>query len=418
MQDISAFIKKHNRGYKKNLGRQSRILIERLFSCMQKGRESYRAAIASSSIKKESLSTLPTGNNYHLISNNIRKTIGELTVFTKQEFALGSRIIRIFSCKEGSASENANSLSVEEEKEEQEEEESIYIWLYLADHFSDKMCSDTLDVYLYFTDLAKILPEIDDEIITSDHANTAFTYACKKENEIYVYRREEWFKVFIHETFHSLGIDFALMEEEGYVSEIVRPSNASIYRVHITDLRFYESYTETWAEILQVMFYAFRAETSSALQMKRFETQLFEYEAPFSVFQCVKVLDHYSMMYGDLFDKTRAKAYKESTPVFSYYIIKSVFMNYASEFIEWCMDNNRSSAPFFLFFTKTQQNVKSLIGFLRTYCKTAEYLAKIEAMDLVVDRKVAFFFETKRNKKNEERVDIYETMRMTCTDVM
>jgi hypothetical protein len=89
------------------------------------------------------------------------------------------------------------------------------------------------------------------------------------------------------------------------------------------------------------------------------------------------------MTYTDLFDGRLARKYREDTPVLAYYIIKSVFMNHASEFMEWCMDHN--PGPFFLFFKKTPENIRALVEFLRTHCKTAEYLEKIDRMDAVLE---------------------------------
>ena len=52
-----------------------------------------------------------------------------------------------------------------------------------------------------------MLPERNTEILDTNHVNTAFAYQCSPEGEIVIYREEEWMKVFIHETFHSFGLD-------------------------------------------------------------------------------------------------------------------------------------------------------------------------------------------------------------------
>jgi hypothetical protein len=376
------FIKKYNRGYGKKMSQQSRLLVTRLMSHMENGRMDYKKI--AHTIQKETVSKLPTGGKYHLIDENIRAKIDELDVFTKREFVVSSsvssnvsRTIRIFSCRKHDEHKTEDPC--------EQEMESIYIWFYLANHFAGKTCSNKLDIYLYMTDLQKMLPERDGEVLSADHANTAFTFACNISeagdlpNEIYVYRQEEWFKVFLHETFHSLGIDFAAMPQEPSAAEIT----GTIYRVPVTDLRFYETYTESWAELMQVMIHAFLHGESNSERISLFETHIFEHEAPFAVFQTVKILNHYSMTYTDLFDGRLARKYREDTPVLAYYIIKSVFMNHASEFMEWCMDHN--PGPFFLFFKKTPENIRALVEFLRTHCKTAEYLEKIDRMDAVLE---------------------------------
>jgi hypothetical protein len=245
-----------------------------------------------------------------------------------------------------------------------------------------------------------MLPENDGEIIEADNANTAFTFACNLpgktgKNEIYVYRLEEWFKVFVHETIHSFGIDFASMNQMDVQSRICEQD---IYRVPCKDLRFYESYTETWAELIQCMFAVFieRLNKLSPEPVSMLEEYVYGCEAPFSAFQCTKVLDHFGLAYSDLFNGAAA-SYKESTPVFAYYVIKSVFMNHADEFIQWTMENNGGS----LQFKKLATNVNKLADLLKRLCKTDKYLAKMDEMDAVLDGKL-------------DNVLLGETMRMSC----
>ena len=47
------------------------------------------------------------------------------------------------------------------------------------------------------------LPENKTDILDQVNCNTAVTYACAVNGECLIYRKEEWFKVFIHETFHA-----------------------------------------------------------------------------------------------------------------------------------------------------------------------------------------------------------------------
>ena len=68
-------------------------------------------------------------------------------------------------------------------------------------------CAKKLDIYLYFTPFKKTLPTRNTEILNVKHVNTAFAFQCAPSGEIVIYRKEEWMKVFIHETFHSFGLD-------------------------------------------------------------------------------------------------------------------------------------------------------------------------------------------------------------------
>ena len=48
-------------------------------------------------------------------------------------------------------------------------------------------------------------------MISENHCNSAVTTSCTPHGEIILYRTEEFIKVFIHETFHTLGLDFSNM---------------------------------------------------------------------------------------------------------------------------------------------------------------------------------------------------------------
>ena len=69
-------------------------------------------------------------------------------------------------------------------------------------------------IYLYMTPFEKFLPECSITVIGPDNVNSGISYVCPEDGEIVIYRREEWFKVFIHETFHALGLDFASMKQD------------------------------------------------------------------------------------------------------------------------------------------------------------------------------------------------------------
>ena len=69
-----------------------------------------------------------------------------------------------------------------------------------------------------------------------------------------MYRTEEWFKVFLHETMHSLGIDFSsisITDESNMTKKLI---DTCFHGVKSNDLRIYEAYTEFWAEFIHILF--------------------------------------------------------------------------------------------------------------------------------------------------------------------
>ena len=84
----------------------------------------------------------------------------------------------------------------------------IYVWLCYVQPFIRKNCSKKMDIFIWFSNEKKQMIQ-NEKHFTTKHANSAFTTSCKIETSIYIYRKEEWFKVFIHETFHNFGLDFS-----------------------------------------------------------------------------------------------------------------------------------------------------------------------------------------------------------------
>ena len=289
----------------------------------------------------------------------------------------------------------------------------IIVWLDIALRFSGKECATTLDCYLFFTDDLKKLPKFPaqhietieggSKSITPKHANTAFTYSCVPSSKIVLFRMEEWFKVFIHESFHCFGLDFSQMniaESNRHMSKLFPKCQSNM------DFRIYETYCETWAETINAVFVAYsqephlgenvvgcrslrgnrennqkhtrkitgkdtvkhRARTYTFGQthitriIKRVE-HFIRRERMFTLFQMSKVLHHNGLQYTDLcstleIDSTNTKPtpYTEETQVFAYYIVKSILLFYLNEFIEWCHRHNGSSTV--LFFKKTNGNIR------------------------------------------------------------
>ena len=228
----------------------------------------------------------------------------------------------------------------------------IFIWLYLLHINASKNCSITLNIFIYFTNLEKVLPKPHKENIILDeyNVNTAYTYCCKKNNDIVIFRREEWFKVLIHETFHSFSLDFSCHNHNVSKERILQLFNIN------SEVNLFEAYTEFWARILNAIFISyfltFHSLDKKIPDKKRVnefieKCNTFIYlEQLYSCFQMIKVLKYMSINYEELVDLQRRTAvkihYKENTNVFSYYVVTNILMFYYQDFLEWCNKNNTS----------------------------------------------------------------------------
>ena len=113
----------------------------------------------------------------------------------------------------------------------------MLVWLHMVNEYASKSCSTELKIYIYHTSLLKILPLTNVNILNENNINTAFTRTCPKNSEIVVFRKEEWFKAFIHETFHNFGLDFSDMNTSTCNSKIL-----SIFKVN-SEVNLFEEYT-------------------------------------------------------------------------------------------------------------------------------------------------------------------------------
>ena len=246
--------------------------------------------------------------------------------------------------------------------------DTIIMWIYILNQYASKQCSTSLVIYLYFTSLEKTLPRSNIHILDEINVNTAFTTTCPKDSEIVVFRKEEWLKVLIHETFHNFALDFSDMNNND-----VNRCVLDIYKVN-SDVNLYESYTEFWAEIMNALFCSFYS-LKYKTDIDEFITNaviFIDFEITHSFFQLIKTLQFMGLNYTDLYSEShrsrvnRENLYKEKTNVLSYYVIKTVLLNNYQGFLNWCKTNNLS----LLQFKKTLSNQNEYCNFIKNNYKS------------------------------------------------
>ena len=288
--------------------------------------------------------------------------------------------------------------------------DAIYMWIYILSQYASKKCSNSLVIYLYFTSLEKVLPSSNMQVLDELNVNTAFTTTCPRDSEIVVFRKEEWFKVLIHETFHNFGLDFSDMNNSEAHKCIL-----DIFKIE-SNVNLYESYTEFWAEIMNALFCSFYT-LKNKRNIEGFlsnTTFYINFERTYSYFQLVKTLHFMGLRYNDLFSNSkrsrilRENLYKEKTNVLSYYVIKAVLINNYQNFLYWCQDHNHSLIQF----NKTSKNQKEYCEFIKSNYKSASM------MENILETEDFYNKILNQNKKENKNLNyILSNMRMSICEL-
>ena len=214
-------------------------------------------------------------------------------------------------------------------------------------------CGITTTIYCYLTPFKKELPQKRGEILSYDNANSAVTSSCSSSNEICIFREEEMFKVFIHETFHAFNLDFSLHMKGTHIQQM-----KTLFKIK-SDFNIYETYAESWAEIINIVFLSGDYEIFN---------KMIQTEIAFSLHQMNTVLNYMGLDYSDIVSANAFHKYKEETNVFCYYVLKSIVLFYWSDFIEFCGGS-----------FKYAKNVDEFTHFIREKYMDSEFMNAVDA---------------------------------------
>jgi hypothetical protein len=228
----------------------------------------------------------------------------------------------------------------------------VFLWLSIVTALSDKECSGkSLDVYFYMTPFKKLVPGAASSSASASaplsaiHVNTGLTRNCETNGEIVIYRTEEWFKVFIHESMHNFNMDFIDLDLSAANKRL-----RDTFCIPHDDVLLFETYTETWARIINTMFETyFDVNVRNQTEFIRHVRENLSVNALFYAYQAVKVLDVMDLKYAQITIlspenmEVCRKRYAEETNVYAYYILGGILSVYALPFISWCRENNHAS---------------------------------------------------------------------------
>ena len=214
---------------------------------------------------------------------------------------------------------------------------------------------------------------------------------------------------------HNFNMDFIEME--------LREANERLRRsfcIPHDDVLLFESYTEAWARIINIMFDAyFHKETATAniadtraLFIRTVREKLAN-NALFHVYQAVKVLDIMNLKYSEITVLTAEnmevcrKRYKEDTNVYAYYILGGILSAYALPFVCWCCHNNKGRGRDgggiqAIRFSCSNDNLSKFVDFI---CSAAR--------DPVLLNMISFIESSSSSRNTKPGAILKKTMRMT-----
>lgn len=246
--------------------------------------------------------------------------------------------------------------------------EKMLSWIHVFSQYSKNNCANTLNILLYFTETHKKLPTSELYTINNHHVNTAFTYVCPNDGKIVIYRKEEWFKVFIHETFHTFKLDFSSMNLTSTF-----PVLQKLFKI-TCDIDLSEAYTETWATIIN-MLYCIDSVNLDSDKLNDAMNIVINVERQHSLSQINKILLFNGLTYRQLIEsRTINDIYKEKTNVFSYYVIKGILMYHINDFLTFCNIQN----IFPIVFKKTPNNLILFVNLVKKLSKSKKLLSELE----------------------------------------
>ena len=406
---IGQFVKNKCIQHSNKLTNNTKAIVTHLFLQMVSGVSAVNVAKGKLTVKNiENASKIPKPQTitYDAIPSQIRKQIDDHIVSSiTYTFDIFKRKITIIFLLEEEATNKVIKTYNEYVK-------NMLVWLYIVDQHASNKCSNNLTVFLYHTSLKKMLPNLEGIVLNENHVNTAFTKTCpvNTKSEIVVFRKEEWFKVFIHETFHNFGLDFSGSNLSKCNSKIL-----SIFPVN-SNVNLYESYTEFWARLINVMFccYANMKNKTSTTEFISWFQFLMDAERSYSLFQMVKILKFMKLNYKLLHEQTnkaqelRNSLYKEDTSVLSYYIIGGILMYNYQDLLVWCDSNN----DLLLCFKKTATNLNKYCEFIERKYKTKQLNDAINCVTNMYNKLDNIKFKLTKNEKY-----IAENTRMTLCEL-
>ena len=229
---------------------------------------------------------------------------------------------------------------------------------------SQRITHAVIDIYIWMTLHKKKMKNcIKNCYLGTDEINSGATIRkiTEKYGTVFIWRKEELEKVFIHELIHALRLDF--YEYPKKLDKLVTDNYniKSSLRINI-----FEAYTETWACILNIIMNCILDNHDNILEKVY---TCIHFEMHWSIYQIRNILNYFKIFHlqnEDFFclqcsSFNTPSLFKQKTNVFSYFILKTYFINHLDTFLDLCSIYNDNYIKFKIPFHKLHIFIKKIL---------------------------------------------------------
>jgi hypothetical protein len=203
----------------------------------------------------------------------------------------------------------------------------LYVLNYYIHTLNKVAHRPVIKIVLYLTNLKKLFPPTPNVVLNEDNVNSGMTMYDGGDRMIVIYRREELFKVLLHELIHLYELDFFRYDPK-YDSRLITKHGIRVQepcKNPKNPLALYESYTDTFACYGQMAAnILLQNRTGNTMNSSSFASKLKALRD--------KETTHYALQAAKIMKYSNAV---EDTHCFAYYIVKSVIYANFEIFIQF-----------------------------------------------------------------------------------
>ena len=286
--------------------------------------------------------------------------------------------------------------------------EKMLLILQVLIAISNNILRNGQHVTFFLTPFKKKLNFNKNVILGAKNVNSGFTNPFLIDGLTFIYRNEEFFKVFIHESIHYYGIDKALFKDLNSNDNYNKFINLfNITNKGSINIGINEGLTEFWTFIMHICSLSYKKEVTLPNFIYEVE-RLYKIELAHILFQLVKILNYNNLTYSQLLNKSNHK-YSESSHIFSYYMVKTLLVYniedlYKSNIFDLNFSNNINIC--------LKPDIISINKFLNILFKYALDTNFIKLVTKVTD----FYNNYKNENVNYKQEFILNNLRMMSSD--